>query len=73
MTNQRSDTTVDGGRILLTGGTGFLGTAIRRALRDKPLRLLVRNRADVGQLPPYVDVVEGDVTDPSSLQGAAEG
>lgn len=73
MTNQRSDTAVDGVRILLTGGTGFLGTAIRRALRDKPLRLLVRNRADVGQLPPYVDVVEGDVTDPSSLQGAAEG
>ncbi len=73
VTRQPSDTAGDGSRILLTGGTGFLGNAIRRAIRGKPLRLLVRDRTNVGQLPPYVEVVEGDVTSPSSLQVAAEG
>ncbi len=73
VTNQRSDIAVEGGRILLTGGSGFVGNAIRHALRGKPLRLLVRNRANVGQLPPNVEVVEADITNPATLQGAAEG
>lgn len=62
-----------GGPILLTGGTGFVGSAIRKALRAKPLRLLVRSRANLPQLPPHVDVVEGDVTDAGTLEGAAQG
>jgi NADH dehydrogenase len=59
--------------ILLTGGTGFVGSAIRRALRNRSLRLLVRTRTNLPQLPPNVDVVEGDVTDRDSLRGVAEG
>lgn len=61
------------GPILLTGGTGFVGSAIRKALSGRPLRLLVRSRANLPQLPPHVDVVEGDITNPGSLEGAAEG
>jgi len=62
-----------GGPILITGGTGFVGSAIRKALRAKPLRLLVRSRANLPQLPPHVDVVEGDVTEAGTLEGAAQG
>jgi len=61
------------GPILLTGGTGFVGSAIRKALRGRPLRLLVRSRTNLPQRPPHVDVVEGDITNPGSLEGAAEG
>ncbi len=62
--------------ILITGGTGFVGSHLIRRLRknDVPVRAVVRDpdRAawlrDIG-----VDVVKGDVSDKTSLEKAAEG
>ncbi|MBA3643246.1 MAG: complex I NDUFA9 subunit family protein [Chloroflexia bacterium] len=57
------------GRILITGGTGFVGSAIQSALAGRPLRLLVRNPAKhAHQATDLVEVVEGDVTDAESLR-----
>ncbi|MDQ3780617.1 MAG: complex I NDUFA9 subunit family protein [Chloroflexota bacterium] len=61
------------GRILITGGTGFVGRAIRSALAGRPLRLLVRNPANhAHQATDLVEVVEGDVTDAESLRGTMD-
>ncbi|WP_202866649.1 NmrA family NAD(P)-binding protein [Kribbella voronezhensis] len=62
--------------ILVTGATGESGPAIvgefvRRAL---PVRALVRDRSTVGaDVPPYVEVVEGDLAKPDTLTEALEG
>jgi NADH dehydrogenase len=62
------------GRILITGGTGFVGSNIRQALGDRPIRLLVRNKAAAKNLEaPNVELVEGDVTRPETLRGAMTG
>ena len=62
------------GRIFITGGSGFVGSNIRRALGDRPVRLLVRNERDDAALAgPNVELVEGDVTRPESLRGAMDG
>ncbi|HET7094900.1 MAG TPA: NAD-dependent epimerase/dehydratase family protein [Thermomicrobiales bacterium] len=62
------------GRILITGGTGFVGAAIRAALRDRPARLLVRDWRDVARLAgPNVEVVAGDITRPDTLAAACDG
>jgi uncharacterized protein YbjT (DUF2867 family) len=62
------------GRILLAGGTGFVGTNIRRALSGHPLRLLVRERAKYQSLASdTVELVEGDITDAASLRDASDG
>lgn len=63
------------GRIFITGGGGFVGSNLRRALSGRPLRLLVRNRSEPASLADGADVelVEGDVTDPVSLRGAMDG
>jgi len=67
-TNDRSD------RMLITGGTGFVGSEIREALAGRPLRLLVRRRDEWQHLESgQVEVVEGDVTDPGSLRNAIDG
>jgi len=62
--------------ILVTGGTGFVGPAVVQALRDRalPVRCLVRSRkggANVAAL--GAELVEGDMTDPTSLRIAAQG
>jgi len=62
--------------ILVTGGTGFVGSRIVHALRteDRGVRCLVRNPERAGQLSAWgCELVEGDVTDPESLKRAAEG
>jgi NAD+-dependent farnesol dehydrogenase len=61
-------------KVLLTGGTGFLGKNVARALaaQGHELRLLVRERSDLGGLPP-AEVQRGDVTERASLQRAIEG
>ena len=61
-------------KILLTGGTGFLGRALVRELAPRhALRLLVRPRAARQPLPEGVEVASGDVTDAASLRAAMPG
>jgi len=65
-----------GGATLLTGATGFVGSAVARVLaaRGHRLRLLVRpssDRRNVAGL--EAELVEGDLTDAASLARAAAG
>jgi farnesol dehydrogenase len=62
-------------KLLLTGGTGFLGKNVARRLaaRGHELRLIGREKSDVSGLPAGVEIVRGDVTDAASLARAAEG
>ncbi|MBA3717346.1 MAG: complex I NDUFA9 subunit family protein [Actinobacteria bacterium] len=62
--------------ILVTGGTGFVGSRIVHALRaeERPVRCLVRSPERAGQLRAWgCELVQGDVTDPASLARAVEG
>ena len=69
-----SDPVPVAGRVFLTGGTGFVGSNIRKALGDRPLRLLVRDRVrHAGLESDRVELVEGDVTKPETLRGAMDG
>lgn len=62
------------GRIAMTGGTGYVGSAIRAALRGRPLRLVVRSREQAASLASDdVEIVEGDVTRPETLLATMEG
>ncbi|HET6606306.1 MAG TPA: hopanoid-associated sugar epimerase [Rhodopila sp.] len=61
---------------LVTGATGFVGSAVARALADRghQLRLLVRSSSDrrnLAGLP--ADLIVGDLTDTASLDAAAAG
>ena len=62
-------------RVLLTGGTGFLGKNVARALvsAGHELRLLVRGSSDLSGLPQAAELARGDVTDADSLRHAAAG
>lgn len=59
-------------RVFITGGTGFVGTEIQKALKGHPLTVLVR-KGDVGQRNPAATYVTGDVTDAASLRGTMDG
>jgi uncharacterized protein YbjT (DUF2867 family) len=62
--------------ILVTGGTGFVGSHIVHALRalDHPVRALARKPEKQDRLRAWgVEVVQGDMTDAESLRRAAEG
>jgi nucleoside-diphosphate-sugar epimerase len=61
-------------KVLLTGGTGFLGKNVARALvaRGHEVRLLAREGSSLAGLPAG-EIVRGDVTDGASLRRAAEG
>lgn len=62
-------------RALITGGNGFLGGALIRRLssEDWHLRALVRDAsARPPALPVTVEVVDGDITRPASLERALE-
>ena len=61
---------------LVTGATGFVGSAVARALaaRGHALRLLVRPTSDRRNLQGLdAEIVTGDLTDPASLVRAAAG
>ena len=61
---------------LVTGGTGFLGNRLARALveRGDRVRALVRDPDAAGDLSALgVEVVQGDMTDEASLRRAVEG
>jgi dihydroflavonol-4-reductase len=63
-------------RALVTGATGKVGHATARALveRGDHVRALVRNPGRAASvLPAGVEAVKGDVTEPASLERAAEG
>jgi uncharacterized protein YbjT (DUF2867 family) len=62
--------------ILVTGGTGFVGSHVLRRLSETEprgsVRTLVRNRAKA-IFPEGVSIVEGDITRPESLPAAVAG
>ncbi len=63
-------------RILVTGATGFVGSAVARRLlaRGHRVRALVRASSDLGNLEGLdMERVRGDLTDPPSLQAALAG
>jgi farnesol dehydrogenase len=61
-------------KILLTGGTGFLGRRIVSELSGRhALRLLVRRGSSRERFPAGVEFAEGDVTDGPSLDRAIAG
>ena len=71
MTESRNDKTT-----LLTGATGFVGSAVARTLaaRGHALRLLVRPTSDRRNLAGLDgEIIEGDLTDEASLARAAAG
>jgi len=66
----------EGGLTLVTGATGFVGSAVARALQAQgvPLRVLKRRASPGGNLEGLnAEVVEGDLSDPTSLRHALRG
>jgi uncharacterized protein YbjT (DUF2867 family) len=62
--------------ILVTGGSGFVGSHVVHALRaqDRPVRVLVRDPKKGGTLASWgVELVPGDMTDRDSVKRAVEG
>jgi farnesol dehydrogenase len=61
-------------KVLLSGGTGFLGKGVARALAGAghELRLLARATSDLSGLP-RAEIVQGDVTDAAAFEQAAQG
>ncbi|MGW2723624.1 NAD-dependent epimerase/dehydratase family protein [Streptomyces sp. NPDC001492] len=66
-------------KILLVGGTGFIGSAALRALTgDRPpqpgeVKALVRRLPEAAEAVPGVEYVTGDLTDPASLRDICHG
>ena len=63
-------------KVLVTGGTGYVGPKIVHALRahGRDVRALVRDPARGGRLASWgTELVGGDVTDPTSLEAAVDG
>jgi uncharacterized protein YbjT (DUF2867 family) len=59
-------------KVLVAGGTGFIGSYLCRALADGGHDVTALSRSG-GETPEGVDVATGDVTDRDSIAGAVEG
>ncbi len=62
--------------VLIAGGTGFVGEAVRNAIRDsgRQVRLLVRSRDDAERMQELgFETAFGDSLDPQSLYAAMDG
>ena len=62
--------------ILVSGGTGFVGTGIVHALRSegRPVRCLIRDLSKASKLASWgCELIEGDITDVAALRSAVEG
>lgn len=59
-------------KILVTGGTGTVGSAVINALheRNADIRALVRDKSKAQHLPHDVELVAGDLLDPVSVENA---
>jgi uncharacterized protein YbjT (DUF2867 family) len=63
-------------KVLLVGGTGFIGSRVAHALRaeDRDVRVLVRRPDRAARVSGLgVELVDGDVADPASLRAALDG
>lgn len=63
------------GKALVTGASGFIGSALARKLQQSAsdVRLLVRNRQKLPQDLATLDVMEGDITEAASVERAMGG
>src|SRR5947208_527104 len=61
--------------ILVTGGTGKVGSEVVKELRKRgaTVRVLVRKKPQQGQFPEGVEIAVGDLLDPVSVQKALDG
>ncbi|WP_280588056.1 complex I NDUFA9 subunit family protein [Halorubrum sp. Boch-26] len=59
-------------KVLVAGGTGFIGSYLCRALADGDHDVTALSRSG-GETPDGVDIATGDVTDYDSIAGAVEG
>ncbi len=76
-TDPHADTSpsIRGRCVLVAGATGYLGRNLVRALVDAGcrVRVLVRRSEQAGTFPEGVDAFVGQVTDPETLSGVADG
>ena len=62
------------GKVLVTGGGGFLGTALIRLLRQRGLSVRSMARRSYPHLRQLgVEECQGDIADPAAMATAAEG
>jgi uncharacterized protein YbjT (DUF2867 family) len=62
-------------RILVTGGTGHVGSEVIKQLakRNASVRALVRKQEATAKMPEGVEVIQGDLLDPVSVRKALDG
>ncbi len=60
-------------KVLVTGGTGFIGQPLVKALVGKGCAVRILSRNSQGKIDEAVEVISGDLTQPSTLQDLAQG